>query len=272
MANSINTNPGAQVGLQNLNSINRRQDVTQNRVSTGLRVNSAVVDAASFSIAKNLSSDIGALAAVSQGLANAQGVTTIASAATNAVSDLLGDINANIIAAQNPGNTSQQQQILQQDFAAQIGQLNQIISSASFNGTNLLSAGSNNVGVISNIDGSTLTIRGNGQVGNAVATLATSDISTVSGAQAALGTLNAAAASVNTALGNIGADTRAIGFQDQFITRLSDAQETGLGAIQDADLARDSARLTAQRVQQQLSVSTLNIANSRPASIAPLFR
>ncbi|MBM3574042.1 MAG: flagellin, partial [Alphaproteobacteria bacterium] len=192
--NSINTNAGAQVGLQNLNAINRRNDITQNRISTGLRVNSPVADASSFSIAANLSSEIGALAAVSQGIANGQGTATIANAATVAVSDLLSDIQANVIAGQNPGNTSQQQAILQQDFQAQIGQLNQIVSSATFNSKNLISTGSTNANVIANTNGSTVTIRANGGVGNAVAALATQNISSVSAAQAALSTVNEATA------------------------------------------------------------------------------
>lgn len=270
--NPVNTNVGAQVGVQNLNQVNKRLDITQNRVSTGLRINSAVVDASSFSIAAGIRSDIGALAAVSQGIGNARGVATVAEAATTAISDQLGDLQATIIAAQNPGNTSQQQAILQQDFQAQVGQLNQIISSAGFNGTNLISSGSGNANVLANIDGSTVTIRGNGQVGDAVAALGGASVASVSAAQTAIGTLNAARGSVSTALGNIGADTRAIGSQDSFLDRLSDAQSIGLGSIQDADLARDAARLSAQRVQQQLSVSTLNIANARPASVAPLFR
>lgn len=270
--NPVNTNTGALVGVQNLNQINKRFDVTQNRVSTGLKFNSPAVDASSFSIAAGIRSDIGALAAVSQGIGNARGVATIAEAATTAISDQLGDLQATIVAAQNPGNTSQQQAILQQDFQAQIGQLSQVISSAGFNGTNLISSGSADASVLANIDGSTVTLRANGAVGDAVAALGTQSLATVSAAQTAIGTLNAARASTSTALGNIGADTRAIGAQDDFLDRLSDAQTIGLGSVQDADLARNSARLTAQRVQQQLAVSTLNIANARPASVAPLFR
>ncbi|MSP89348.1 MAG: flagellin [Alphaproteobacteria bacterium] len=270
--NPINTNVGAQVGVQNLNRINRGLDTTQNRISTGFKVNSAVDNAASFAIAAGISSDIGALAAVSQGIGNAQGVATIANAATTAISDQLGDLPATIVAAQNPGNTSQQQAILQQDFQAQVGQLNQVISSASFNGTNLISSGSANANVIANTDGTTISIRGNGSVGDAVAALATQNVTTIAGAQTALGTLNAANASVSTALGNIGADTRALGARDDFLDKLSTAQQIGLGSIRDADLAREAARNSAQRVQQQLAVSTLNIANARPASVAPLFR
>jgi flagellin len=73
------------------------------------------------------------------------------------------------------------------------------------------------------------------------------------------------------AVGELGADRRTLEAQDQFIARLSDAAEEGLGSIVDADMARESARLTALQTQQQLSVQTLGIANARPNILRGLF-
>ena len=77
---------------------------------------------------------------------------------------------------------------------------------------------------------------------------------------------------VNTALGSLGAEVRALELQTTFLEQISDATEEGLGNIVDADLARESAKLTALQVQQQLSVQTLGIANQRPQSLLGLFR
>jgi flagellin len=270
--NSINTNAGALLALQNLNSVNSRLDRTQDRVSTGLKVVGAVDNASSFAIAQGIRSDIKAYAAVSQGIANAKGTTGIALAGTNAISDLLGDIQAKITEGLNPGNTTQQQAILQADFANLVGQINQFISSASYNGKNLLSSGSPNAAVISNIDGSTIAIRGNTQVTAAATLLASQTITSTSVALLALSQINAARTTVATVLGNLGADTRTITFQDDFVTKVSDAQEVGLGSIVDADLAKESAKLQALQVQQQLSIQTLNIANQKPNTLLSLFR
>ena len=65
---------------------------------------------------------------------------------------------------------------------------------------------------------------------------------------------------------------RALELQTQFLEQISDATEEGLGNIVDADLARESARLTSLQVQQQLSTQTLGIANQRPQSLLGLFR
>jgi flagellin len=52
--NSINTNVGAFVALRNLNQVNKRLDVSQNRVSTGLKISGALDDASNFSIAQGI--------------------------------------------------------------------------------------------------------------------------------------------------------------------------------------------------------------------------
>jgi len=270
--NSINTNIGAFVALQNLNAVNSRLDTVQNRVSTGLKVNSAVEDASSFSIAQGIRGNLKAFEAVSQGLANGRGVATVTLAGATAISDLLGDIQKKITEGQNAGNTTQQQDILNGDFRNLISQINTFITNATYNGRNLLSAASTSINVIANVDGSTLTIRSNSNFAFHSSNLGAQNISSTVAASQALSALFLAAASINTVLGNLGADTRTLSFQETFVSKLSDAVSEGLGSIVDADLAKESSRLQALQVQQQLSVQTLNIANQKPSGLLSLFR
>ncbi|MBM3600424.1 MAG: flagellin [Alphaproteobacteria bacterium] len=270
--NSINTNAAALISLQHLNSVNNKLDVAQSRVSTGLKVIGAVDNASSFAIAQGIRADIKAYAAVSQGIANAKGTSGIALAGVNSISDLMGDIQAKITEGLNPGNTTQQQAILQADFNNLVNQINQFISSAAYNGRNLLSSGSGNASVIANIDGSTVTIRGGSQVTQAATIMAAQAITSTSVALVALTRINDARATIASILGNLGADTRTLNFQDEFVGEISDAQEVGLGSIVDADLAKESAKLQALQVQQQLSVQTLSIANQRPLILQRLFQ
>ncbi|MBI1776484.1 MAG: flagellin, partial [Proteobacteria bacterium] len=158
MSNSINTNIAAFVALQNLSNVNSNLGVTQNRVSTGLRVANAVDDASSFAIAQGIRGSLKAYSAVSQGIANARGVATVSLAGANAISDLLGDIQAKITQGENAGNSTAQQSILNADFLNLIAQVNTFISNATYNGRNLLSAASSSINVIANIDGSTLVL------------------------------------------------------------------------------------------------------------------
>ena len=270
--NSINTNVGAFVALQNLNAVNIKLDKVQNRVSTGLKVNSAVDDASSFSIAQGVRGNLKAYEAVSQGLANGRGVAAVTLAGATAISDLLGDVQKKITEGQNAGNTTEQQAILNNDFLNLVSQINTFITNATYNGRNLLSNVSTSINVISNVDGSTLTIRSNSAFSFTSANLGAQTLSSTISAFKALSALFQATASINTVLGNLGADVRTLNFQDDFISKLVDATNEGLGSIVDADLAKESSRLQALQVQQQLSVTTLNIANGNSRNLVNLFQ
>ena len=270
--NSINTNVGAYVALQNLNQVNLRLDRVQNRVSTGLKVNSAVDDASSFSIAQGVRGNLKAYEAVSQGLSNGRGVATVTLAGATAISDLLGDVQKKITEGQNAGNSTEQQSILNSDFSNLVAQINTFITNATYNGRNLLSFGSTSLNVIANVDGSTLTIRSNSSFAVAATALGAQQISSTVAATKALSVLFTATSAINQTLGNLGADVRTLNFQDDFVSKLSDAVNEGLGNIVDADLAKESSRLQALQVQQQLSISTLNIANSNPRGLLNLFQ
>jgi len=270
--NSINTNIGAFVALQNLNQVNTRLDKVQNRVSTGLKVNSAVDDASSFLIAQGVRGNLKAYEAVSQGLSNGRGVAAVTLAGATAISDLLGDVQKKITEGQNAGNTTEQQSILNADFSNLVAQINTFITNATYNGRNLLSAASTSINVIANVDGSTLTIRSNSNFAFHSTNLGAQNISSTVAATTALSALFLATASINTVLGNLGADTRTLTFQDDFVSKLVDATSEGLGSIVDADLAKESSRLQALQVQQQLSVTTLNIANGNSRNLINLFQ
>jgi flagellin len=270
--NSVNTNIGAFVALQNLNQVNTRLEKVQNRVSTGYKVANAIDDASSFAIAQGVRGNLKAYEAVSQGLANGRGVVAVTLAGATAISDLLGDIQKKITEGSNAGNSTEQQSILNSDFSNLVTQINTFITNATYNGRNLLSSFSTSINVLANIDGTTLTVRSNSAFSAASVNLGSQNISSTVAATKALSALFQATASINTVLGNLGADSRSLSFQEDFISKLSDASSEGLGSIVDADLAKESSKLQALQVQQQLSVQTLNIANAGPRNLISLFQ
>ena len=276
--NSVLTNVGAFVALRNLNSTNAKLDQVQNRVSTGLKVAGALDDASNFSIAQGIRGELKAIGAVTQGLNNAKGVGKVAIAGATGVSNLLTDIRAKLTSLGNEGITTQQRTILADDFNKLMSQANNFVANSIFNGVNLLSSGGNNVNTLSNLSGGTLTLTAQSltTVISSLQGLGASVASSASGAanaQTAISTeFSALESTVNAALGSLGAEVRALDLQTSFLQEISDATEEGLGNIVDADLARESARLTALQVQQQLGIQTLGIANHRPQSVLSLFR
>ena len=282
MSNSIVTNPEAFVALRNLERTNEKLSKTQERLSTGLKVTSATDDASNFAIAQGVRGDVRALGAITQGLNNSKGIGEIALAGVTAISDLLQDIRQKLTELANGGLTTAQRVIVKADFDKLMSQAYGFVSNSNFNGRNLLISNASNVNTISNLNGTNLTLTARSGASSGVthlirslaaATLATTGAATDSeNAQSVIvAQYNALETEINTSLGALGAEIRALKFQTDFLTTVNDSTEIGLGNIVDADLARESAELTALQVRQQLGVQVLGIANQQPQILLNLL-
>jgi flagellin len=267
---SINTNVGALVALRNLSATNTLLEATQNRVSTGYKVIGPRDDASSFAIAQGLRADIKAFDAVQQALSSGRGVVAAAIAGANSISDLMADVKKKVIEASNPANTSTQQSILAADFNSMLSQLNTFVTNAVYNGRNLISTGSATISITSTITGGQLSLTNASALGS-VSTSLTGGVATTAAALALLTAVNAQELIIGTSLGTLGANAKNIEFLSTFTKTLSDAVTEGLGALVDADLAKESAQLQALQVKQQLGIQALAIANQRPQTLLSLF-
>jgi len=77
---------------------------------------------------------------------------------------------------------------------------------------------------------------------------------------------------VNSAVSRIGTGGKALDTHLSFISKLQDTIDAGVGRLVDADIAKESARLQALQVRQQLTIYALGIANSQPSMLLQLFR
>lgn len=268
--NSINTNSSVFASLRSINSVNNSNSTTQNRVSTGLQVAGALSDASNFAIGQGLRGELKGISALSQGLNQTTGTASVATAGATGLSDLSSDIRVKLIELSNPGNSPEQSDILQNDLTALLDQAQGLVSNSSFNGTNLLQSGATDVNTLANDAGDTVTVSAQGAVGDAVTAL-----QGAIGGDPATVLQNEFAAfetALNDALGSLGADQRQISQQNQSLQAIADATEEGLGNIVDADMARESARLTALQVRQQLGTQVLSIANQSPQILLSLFQ
>ncbi len=282
MSNSIITNPEAFVALRNLERTNEKLSKTQERLSTGLKVTSATDDASNFAIAQGVRGDVRALGAITQGLNNSKGIGEIALAGVTAISDLLQDIRQKLTELANGGLTTAQRVIVKADFDKLMSQAYGFVSNSNFNGRNLLISDATNVNTISNLNGTNLTLTARSGSGSGVthlirslaaATLGTTGAATdsVNAQSVIVAQYSALETEINTSLGALGAEIRALKFQTDFLTTVNDSTEIGLGNIVDADLALESAELTALQVRQQLGVQVLGIANQQPQILLNLL-
>jgi flagellin len=110
-------------------------------------------------------------------------------------------------------------------------------------------------------------------LGRSIITIsAGTSVATFTAASALMARVNASTDNVNAALGQIGSQAKQIDAHNRFIAKLNDTLESGIGNLVDADLAKESARLQALQVQQQLGAQALSIANQSPQLILSLFQ
>lgn len=276
MTISVHTNKSALTALQNLNKTNDDLASVQNRVNTGLKIANAKDNAAVWAIAQGQRADIGALGAVRMSLERAQSIAEVSATAGETVSDLLTELKQKVVAAMDTSLDSTSRTALDSDFKAILRQISQVVGNAQFDGANLLdgSVGAN-IQFLANADATnkiTLSTQ-NLSLGGSILTIAAgASITTVTLATGVLSQLNASISNVNQALGNLGSQAKQIEAHLGFVGKLTDVLETGVGNLVDADLAKESARLQALQVQQQLGAQALSIANSAPQIILQLFR
>jgi flagellin len=276
MSLSVHTNQTALLALQNLNKTNEQLGMTQDKVSTGLKIGSAKDNAAIWSIAQGQRADIGALAAVKASLNRATSITDVAMTAGETVSDLLNQLKEKVVAAMDPSADTASRTALDSDFKAILKQIGQVIDNAEFDGANILNGSLGaSIGFLANADASssiTLATQDLSLGGSILTIAATASISTATLAGTIMTALDTSITNVNQALGNLGSQAKQIESHTTFVEKLTDTLEAGVGNLVDADLAKESARLQALQVQQQLGIQALSIANQAPQVILSLFK
>jgi len=275
MSNSVNTNVGALIALQNLNATNTDLAVTQSRINTGKKVASVKDNGAIWAIAQGQRADIGALGAVKQSLDRGVAAVDVAIAAGETVSDLLLQLKEKALAATDASLKTAARAALNEDFEALRDQIATVTANAEFNGINLLKTGATGFNALANAQGNaTITVGAEvmalGSANVSVAT--TQSIETLTKATASLTAVNNSIDAVSGALARLGTKSKALTTHLTFVGKLTDSLESGVGNLVDADLAKESAKLQALQTKQQLGVQALSIANQTPQLVLSLFR
>jgi flagellin len=275
MSNSVNTNIGAMIALQNLNQTNSELMSVQNRINTGKKVASAKDNGATWAIAQNQRGNSNALNSVRDSLQRAQSTVDVAIAGGETVSDLLLQMKEKALAASDTSLDDTARSALNEDFKALRDQIAKAVTNADFNGANMIKSGGNAIAALANADGSSkISIAAQSMAlgGGNVTILATASLNTAAVANTMIATVTTSITNVSTALAKLGTGSKALASHLGFVDKLQDAMDAGIGNLVDADLAKESARLQALQVQQQLGVQALSIANQAPQIILSLFQ
>ncbi|WP_274425767.1 flagellin N-terminal helical domain-containing protein [Chelativorans sp. YIM 93263] len=303
---SIMTNASAMTALQTLNSISKDLATTQNRISTGLRVNEASDNAAYWSIATTMRSDNKANSVVQDALGLAAGKVDTAYTAMDSAKDVVDQIKEKVLLAKT--SSEEDRTKIQSEITALQAQLTEA-AGASYAGTSLLTTDSTGTAtefsVISSYNRDSTGAVTTGQIsvtlddvrlidsgganagildteftttgaGAATASVMTLDVTTAglddTDFNDMLTGIETALSDVATGASSLGAAKARIDLQNDFTEKLMDAIDRGVGQLVDADMNEESTRLSALQTQQQLGIQALSIANSNAQNILSLFR
>jgi flagellin len=275
MTTSVITNGSALIALQNLNATAQQLTQTQTRISTGLKVATAKDNGAVWAIAQNQRSSILSLDQVKDSLNRAQSTVDVAVSAGGSISDLLNQMKAKALAATDTSLDTNSITALANDYKALRDQIGKIVANADFNGTNMIKTGGSSVYALANAAGTnklTVAAVNLGLGGGNVTVTAAATFTSNATASAQLALVNASITNVNAAVAKLGTGSTAVETHLAFIGKLQDTLTTGVGNLVDADVAKESANLTALQTKQQLGVQALSIANQGPQYLLSLFQ
>jgi flagellin len=274
--NSVNTNVGSMVALQSLNKTSDQLSVVQKRVSTGFRVSDAKDDGGAFAVAQSVRADVSGLTAANEQLGGTKGVLETTFAALGKVSESMLKIRETLTRLADGTINDDQRGQYEAQYTALRTQIENFVSDATYNGRTLLTtdaaAGGGDITAIRNESGGTFTVAAIDGAGSLLVAAAPTDAAAAQTALAAGGDFKTVESAVADALNQFGSDSNYIDSQIRYNKDKADAMEGGLGALIDADLAKESAKLQSLQIRQQLGSQALSISNQAPQMLLSLFR
>jgi flagellin len=271
---SVNTNTNAMTALEYLDQTQGQLAQTENAISTGETVSSAKDNGAVYAIAQNMRGDVAGYAAVGESLNNGISSIGVALSAGQSISNLLIQMKNQALSASDTSMNTASRNALNANFQALLQQITAVVQNAQFNGANLIDGSTKQIMALASADGThRITVQAeNMSLSGSIVTIATTaSISTQTKASSMIATVEASLNNVNSALATLGSGSAKFSIQATFVQNLSDTLQTGIGNLVDANMATESAQLTALQTKQQLGVQALSIANQAPQIILSLF-
>ncbi|MDD2883490.1 MAG: flagellin [Dechloromonas sp.] len=275
MAQTINTNIPSLNAQRNLNSSQNALNTSLQRLSSGLRVNSAKDDAAGLAIATRMTAQSRGMTVAIRNANDGISLAQTAESALGQIKDHLLRMRDLAVQSANATNTSGDRAQLQTEFTELNNEISRIYTQTSFNGLKILDAdsGTNSFQVGAN-SGETVDIISNnvsGIYGTVSAASISGDTSATSAA-AAITAIDAALDELNTERSVYGAAQSRFEGIVSVLQVSRENQSAAASRIMDADYASETASLTRAQILQQAGVAMLAQANALPNNVLSLLR
>ena len=281
MPQTINTNLNSLNAQRNLNMSQASLATSMQRLSSGLRVNSAKDDAAGLAIAERMNTQVRGMNVAIRNANDGISLAQTAEGALGTISNNLQRMRELAVQSANDTNGASDRTALDNEYKQLAGENARVIANTTFNGQPLLTGAGGTGGVF------TFQVGANSSADNQIS-ITTTDIATPMGTntQGAAATLGGTAATALTAMGDLDAALTAVNGArstlgasqsrfDAVISNLQVAAENQTAArsrIMDADFAAETANLSRAQILQQAGTAMVAQANQLPQQVLQLLK
>ena len=270
----INTNQMSLNAMRNLSSSQGSLATSIQRLSSGLRVNSAKDDAAGLAIATRMDAQSRGMNVAIRNANDAISMSQVAEGALSKVGDMLQRMRELAVQSANATNGTADRANLDLEFQELTGEIARTMGAAKFNDVDLFNAASETTGFAFQVganSGDTVTIKSK-ELAGANKVVAASKVTTAADANTAIGAIDTALTTINTTRATWGAAQNRFDMVISTLQVNSENQAAARGRIMDADFAKETAALTRAQILQQAGTAMLAQANAAPQGVLSLLR
>jgi flagellin len=267
MPQTINTNVSSLNAQRNLNTSQSSLATSMQRLSSGLRVNSAKDDAAGLAIADRMNAQIRGINVAIRNANDGISLAQTAEGALATVTDVLQRMRELAVQALNGSNGTSDRINLDTEFQQLSAEITRVASQTKFNGTAIVGSGAGaQVFQVGANNGDTMTIT------TAQVTTVTGDVLTMAGASTAMADIDTALDTITTNRAVYGAAMSRFQFAISNLQITGENQSAARGRIMDADFAAETANLSRAQILQQAGTAMVAQANQLPQQVLQLLQ
>ena len=281
MAQIINTNIMSLNAQRNLSATQSALATSVQRLSTGLRVNSAKDDAAGLAIAERMNTQVRGMNVAIRNANDAISLSQTAEGSLSKINDMGQRMRELAVQSANATNSDSDRKNLDAEYQALAQEIKRNLAGAAFNGTKLFATAAAltfqvgaNAATTDQITIKTENLAGENSIVEVIGAAGAdaASIGTAAGASAALGKLDTMLSMVNSKRAEFGATQNRFEAVIQTLQVSAENQTAARSRIMDADFASETASLTRSQVLQQAGTAMLSQANSLPNNVLSLLR
>jgi len=282
MAMTINTNINSLNAQRNAQATQMSLSTSIQRLSSGLRVNSAKDDAAGLAIATRMDAQARGMSVAIRNANDGISMLQTAESGMQTVSDMLQRMRELAVQATNSTNTSSDVASLNQEYTQLASEIGRTISAVQFNGTSILTTTASYDFQVGANSGQTITVASGtlnlDQAGNVSAVFGgtTSALTTAAGSNSSnaanIDAIDKALQTINDSRAQLGAAQSRFQNTITFLQSAVENQTAAKGRIMDADFATETSNLSRAQILQQAGTAMIAQANQLPQQVLSLLK